>query len=126
MSVNRVFRNLSFVAAVILLSAVPGVTRAAAGQTAVPGGATKQLGTVKAISGSTLTLTTDAGAEVTVQVPAGVRIVRVEPGQTSLKDATPIHFEDLQTGDRVLVSGRLADDSKSITAAIVVAMKHTD
>ncbi|HEV2207120.1 MAG TPA: DUF5666 domain-containing protein [Candidatus Acidoferrales bacterium] len=126
MPVNRVFRNLSFAAAVILLSAAPGVTRAAARQAAVPGGATKQLGTIKAISGDTLTLVTDAGAEVTVQVPAGVRIVRVEPGQTSLKGATPIHLEDLQTGDRVLVSGRLSDDSKSITAAIVVAMKHTD
>lgn len=126
MPVNRVFRNLSFAAAVILLSAAPGVTRATARQAAVPGGATKQLGTIKAISGDTLTLVTDAGAEVTVQVPAGVRIVRVEPGQTSLKGATPIHLEDLQTGDRVLVSGRLSDDSKSITAAIVVAMKHTD
>lgn len=130
MFVNRVFRNLSLAAAaLILFSAAPGVACAAAGpaaQTPVPGGAVKQLGTIRAISGNTLTLATDAGAQVTVQVPAGVRIVRVEPGQTSLKDATPIHFEDLQTGDRVLVSGRLSDDSKSITAAIVVAMKHTD
>ena len=95
-------------------------------QTAVPGGAAKQLGTIKTISGNTLTLATDSGLQVAVQVPAGIRIVRVEPGQTSLKDATPIRLMDLAPGDRILVSGRLAEDSKSLIAAFVVAMKRTD
>lgn len=97
-----------------------------AGQTSVPGGAAKQLGTIKAISGGTLTLVTDSGVQVTVQVPSGIRIVRVAPGQTSLKDATPIHLEDLQPGDRILVSGRLSDDSKTLVAAIVISMKSSD
>lgn len=95
-------------------------------QTAVAGGAAKQLGTIRTISANTLTLVTDAGTQVTVQVPAGIRIVRVEPGQTSLKEATPIHLEDLQAGDRILVSGRLSDDSKTLVAAIVISMKSAD
>ncbi|MGH9735539.1 MAG: hypothetical protein ACRD8A_13225 [Candidatus Acidiferrales bacterium] len=95
-------------------------------QTAVPGGAAKQLGTIQTISGDTLTLVTDSGTQVTVHVPSGIRIVRVEPGQTSLKDASPIHLEDLQPGDRILVSGRLSDDSKTLVAAIVISMKSAD
>lgn len=95
-------------------------------QAAVPGGAAKQLGTIRAISGDRLTLVTDSGVQVIVQVPAGIRLVRVEPGQTSLKDATPIHLADLQPGDRILVSGRLSDDSKTLVAAIVISMKSTD
>lgn len=91
-----------------------------------PGAAAKQLGTIKAISGDTLTLTTDAGAQVTVQVTSGARMVRVEPGQTTLKDAAPIQLADLQAGDRVLVSGRLGDDAKTLVASTVIAMKHTD
>lgn len=100
---------------------------AAQGQAAAqPGAPAKQLGTIKAISGDTLTLATDAGAQVTVQVLAGARMVRVEPGQTTLKGAAPIQLGDLQEGDRVLVSGKLGDDAKTLVASTVIAMKHTD
>lgn len=130
MSVNRSILNFLLAAgAVILLSSGAVVAHGAAvreAQTTVPGGAAKQLGTIRAISGNTLTLVSDSGVQTTIQVPAGVRIVRIAPGQTSLKDATPIHLEDLQAGDRILVSGRLSDDSKTLIAAIVVAMKQTD
>jgi hypothetical protein len=128
MSFNRSVLNYLIALAMLLAGGSVAVRAAAlhAAQTAVPGGAAKQLGTIRAISGNTLTLVSDSGVETTVQVPDGVRIVRIAPGQTSLKDATPIHLEDLQAGDRVLVSGRLSDDSKTLVAAIVVAMKHTD
>jgi hypothetical protein len=128
MSFNRSVLNC-LMAVAMLFSAGSIVVRAAelyAAQTPVPGGAAKQLGTIRAISGNTLTLVSDTGVQTMVQVPDGIRIVRIAPGQTSLKDATPIHLEDLQAGDRVLVSGRLSDDSKTLIAAIVVAMKHTD
>jgi len=122
-----VFKVCVAIAAGALALALCPTLPAANGQAAAqPGQAAKQLGTIQAISGNMLTLTTDSGAQVTVQVPDGVRIVRVEPGQTTLKDATPIHLADLQPGDRILISGRLSDDSKSLIAAFVVAMKHTD
>jgi hypothetical protein len=94
----------------------------AQGQTAV----TQSLGTVKAIGGNVITLTLDAGAEVTVNVQDTTKIVQVAPGQKDLKTATPIKVTDLQVGDRILVRSRASDDSKSIAALGIIAMKRTD
>jgi hypothetical protein len=88
--------------------------------------ATRSLGTVKAISGKTLTLTADSGTDVTVVVPDGARLLRVEPGEKDLKNAVPLQLEDVQPGDRVLVRGKMADDGKSLLAASVIAMKKMD
>lgn len=84
------------------------------------------VGTIKAIDGNTVTLAPDQGASVSVTIQEGARMVRVEPGQTDLKNAAPIQLSDLQVGDRILVRGKLSDDSKSLTATGVIAMKHAD
>ena len=94
----------------------------AAGQSA----ATRRIGTIKAINGNSLTLTPDAGADVSVAVPVSARILRIAPGDTNLKNATPIQFQDLQVGDRILVGGKASDDAKSIAASSVVVMKRSD
>ena len=57
--------------------------------------AVKPVGTIKAISGNTITLAPDAGAEVAVHVDPTARIVRVEPGQKDLKNATPMQLLSL-------------------------------
>jgi hypothetical protein len=88
--------------------------------------AAKPVGTIKSISGNTITLTTDAGSDVTVLVQDATKLLRVAPGQKDLKDATPIPLQSLQPGDRILVLGRLADDGKSVLARSVVAMKQAD
>jgi uncharacterized protein DUF5666 len=88
--------------------------------------AARPVGTIKSISGNTITLTTDAGSDVTVQVQDTTKIVQIVPGQKDLKDATPIQLTDIQPGDRILVRGKLADDGKSVVAASVVAMKKGD
>ena len=95
-------------------------------QSAQTPAAAKPVGTIKSISGNTIILTPDSGSDVTVQVQAATKFVRIAPGQTSLKDATPIQLTDLQTGDRVLVRGTLGDDGKSVVAASVIAMKKAD
>jgi hypothetical protein len=87
---------------------------------------TQSLGTVKAISGNVITLTLDAGTDVTVNVQDTTKIVQVAPGQKDLKTATPIHITDLQVGDRILVRSRASDNSKSIAALGIIAMKRTD
>jgi hypothetical protein len=87
---------------------------------------TQSLGTVKAISGNVIILTLDAGTDVTVNVQDTTKIVQVAPGQKDLKTATPIHIADLQVGDRILVRSRASDDSKSIAALGIIAMKRTD
>jgi hypothetical protein len=86
----------------------------------------KPVGTIKSISGNTITLTTDAGTDVTVQVQDATKFVRIAPGQTDLKSATPIQFQDVQAGDRILVRGKMADDGKSVLALSIIAMKKSD
>ena len=95
-------------------------------QAASQSGAEKQVGTIKAVSANSIILTTDGGASVNVEVADTTRMVRIAPGQTDLKGATAIHLSDLQTGDRILVRGKPSDDSKSIVAAVIIAMKSSD
>lgn len=98
------------------------VSGQASGQSAL----TQSLGTVKAISGNLITLTLDAGTEVSVTATDTTKIVQVAPGQKDLKTATAIHIADLQVGDRILVRSRAADDPKAITAVGIIAMKRGD
>jgi Domain of unknown function (DUF5666) len=84
------------------------------------------LGTIKSISGNTLILTSDAGAEMTVDVRDSTKIVRIAPGQKDLKDAQPIALTDLQIGDRILVRGKAGDDNKAFSATSIIAMKKAD
>jgi hypothetical protein len=107
------------------LASLPAHAQAAPPSAQAPTAA-KPVGTIKTISGNTITLTTDAGSDVTVQVQDAAKLVRVAPGQKDLKDATPIQLQDLQVGDRILVLGKLADDGKSVLARSVVAMKQAD
>jgi hypothetical protein len=86
----------------------------------------KPVGTIKSISGNTITLITDAGTDVTVLVQDATKLLRIAPGQTDLKDATPLQLPDVQVGDRILVRGKLAEDGKSVLAASVIAMKKED
>ncbi len=91
-----------------------------------PAAQAKAVGQIKSISGETLTLTTDDGKSVSVSLADGVRVVRIAPGQTDLKNATPITPQDLQVGDRVLVRGKASDDAKSLAASAVIVMKGSD
>lgn len=93
---------------------------------AAPAAATRRVGAIKAISGTSITLTPDSGPEVSVIVQATTRLLRVAPGETNLKNATPVQPQDLQVGDRILVGGQAYDDAKSIAAATIVVMAHSD
>jgi hypothetical protein len=92
------------------------------------GGATtapKPVGVVKSIDGKTVVLKTDAGPEMTISVADGARLVRLAPGQTDLKSATPITLPDLQVGDRILARGQ-AGDGGTVAATLIVVMKQAD
>lgn len=88
------------------------------------GTASRSIGTVKSISEKALVLKTDAGAEVTV-LTDGARIMRLAPGQTDLKSATPMTLPEVQVGDRMLVRGRPGDNGAVVATSIVV-MKQSD
>ena len=87
----------------------------------------KTVGTIKSISsGSTVTLATDSGSEVTVLLQSSTRLLRMAPGQTDMKQATPIQLQDLQVGDRLLAAGSSTDGGKSLTATSAVVMTKAD
>ncbi|MGC2698144.1 MAG: DUF5666 domain-containing protein, partial [Candidatus Angelobacter sp.] len=88
-------------------------------------GVVRNVGSVKSISGQSLVLKADAGAEVTVNLDDGTRIVRLAPGQTDLKSATPMTAAEIRVGDRMLVRGR-PDDKDAIVAVSIVVMKQAD
>src|SRR5579862_8937686 len=98
---------------------------ATAAQAMAQAPATRNLGVVKSIDGKNLVLKTDAGAEVTITVGDSTRILRLAPGQTDLKQATPLTLPDLQVGDRMLVSGQPGDGG-AIAAARIIVMKQAD
>jgi hypothetical protein len=84
------------------------------------------VGTIKSITGGSLTLATDSGTELKVQLPQDVKVLRVPPGSKDLKEATAIQLSDLQPGDRILVRGKPGEDAASFVASTVVAMKKAD
>jgi hypothetical protein len=98
----------------------------ATAQTTPDASVARAIGTVKTLQPGTLVVTADSGADVTAQISNATKIVRVAPGQKDLQNATPLQQQDLQTGDRVLVSGRTAADGHSIAAIRVVVMKQAD
>jgi hypothetical protein len=81
---------------------------------------------VKAISGNTLTVATDAGPSVTVTVPDAAKILQEPVGSTDLKAATPSLFSQISVGDRVLAAVKAGDTPASFTAREVVVMKSAD
>ena len=87
---------------------------------------TRAVGTIKAINGETITLATDTGSEISVTVVPAARLVRMTPGQTDLKSAPAITLSEVQVGDRLLVSGLVSADGKSLTATTAVVMKKAD
>lgn len=112
--------SVAITGGIALLSA--RASQSGAGQAALA----KSVGTVKAISGQTITLAAEGGSDIAVVVQDGARLLRIEPGQTDLKSAAPLQLQDLQPGDRILVRGQAADNGKSLLAVSVIAMKKAD
>ncbi len=97
---------------------------AGVGQAAAQGGAStvqQAVGTVKATSSTGFTLTTTAGQDVAVEVPASAKVLVVAPGSRDLSSATVGTLSDIAVGDRALISGDAA--AQGITALRVILMK---
>ena len=88
-----------------------------------PAGAPHASGTVKTTTDTAITVTTTAGQDYTVTVPAAASILEVAPGSHDLKSATPAHLGDIAVGDKVLVTGSADDTGTALTAQRVIVMK---
>lgn len=108
------------------------VVAAAEGQAATPsssGGASTgltpnyALGDVTAIDASNkqIRVKTKVG-EVTVLLDDNTKYLRAVPGETTLKNATPITLAEIGIGDRVMARGKVAEDQKSVPARQVIVM----
>jgi hypothetical protein len=99
-----------------------GYFRASAVQAQSQSAATgvRPIGTIKAVQGNTVILTTDSGPELQVQVQESTRLLRIEPGQKDLKGATPVQLQDLQVGDRILARGAASGNTVNATAVILM------
>ncbi len=114
-------------ASVLLVTTCYAVPSGQAAPQATAGAATRRIGAVKAITGTTITLTPDTGPEVSISVLPVTRILRIAPGEKDPEaNATPIQLQDMQVGDRILVSGTASADNQSLIASTIVAMKRSD
>src|ERR1043166_5609251 len=105
--------------ALLAVLSISGVTHA---QQTV-GGPARVVGTIQAVSGKSLTVSSDSGTTSNVVLEDATKLLQIEPGKTDLKEATPLSFANLQPGDRVLVRGVLSEDGKIIRAASLIAVK---
>jgi hypothetical protein len=119
------FRALGLALGVaVVLPALAGPTgpSAAFAQAAA---AARQIGTVKEVTPNKLVITTDAGQSVSVSVVDSARVLQLAPGSTDLKSAQTIKLDDIEVGDRVLVTGH-QDAPDAMTVSRVILMKSTD
>lgn len=87
--------------------------------------APRQSGTVKSTSDTGFVVTTTAGQDVTVVVPATAKVLIVPPGSKDLTAATAGSNSDVQPGDRALVTGTAGDSGSTLNAVRVILMKSS-
>ena len=124
-AINCPRRLAIWVVAAAFMLVAPGMQASPQAQQGNAGAAAKSVGAVKSINGQTLVLKPDSGPDINVSLSDGTHILRLAPGQTDLKSATPLTISDLQIGDRMLVRGH-AGENDSIAATVIVVMKQAD
>jgi hypothetical protein len=106
----------------ITVFVLPGGSSLASAQATAPA---RQIGTVKQVTPNKLMIATDAGQSISVNVVDGAKVLQLSPGSTDLKTAQAISLGDIETGDRVLVTGH-QDAPDAMTVSRVILMKSID
>lgn len=82
-------------------------------------------GEVVSVSAEKIELKTATGS-VTANLTAATEYKRVSPTNPSLKTATPATLSDISNGDKLMVTGVLAEDKKSLPARAIYLMTKSD
>ena len=82
-------------------------------------------GEVLSIDGQKLVLTTKDG-QIDVLIVAGTEFKRIAPENPSLRAATAAAQTDITPGDRILVSGQVSSDRKSVPAKTIYLISKND
>ncbi len=115
-------RFTAAMASILALVTLFSVATALSAQTA-----SRFLGLITAINGTTLTVKTDAGEEHQVAVPSTAAVKRIAPGEKDLSTAAAISHTDLAVGDRVLAALDPATASANPPSARqIIAIKAAD
>ena len=73
-----------------------------------------------------LTVKTDAGSIVLVQINTDTTFERMPPGETDAKKAVAITLPDVSVGDGIYARGRVAEDRKSVPAQKVIVVSQSE
>src|SRR5256714_5355811 len=86
------------------------------------------IGEIKSIDAAAkqMTIKTDAGSMITVSLSDKTTYKKLAPGEQTLTNATDVALTDLAEGDRVMARGNVAEDRKSVPAAMIVVMTKGD
>lgn len=109
-------RKVMVIAAMTLALGVAGVAQQAP----------SALGTVKSISGTTITIANAQGATIMVDESASPTVLELPPGNTTLSAAKPGALGDVAVGDRALVTGKAGDPATALNAVRIILMKSGD
>ena len=114
--------------AFLVLMATWAATALAQGPGAAPSATqpVRPIGVVTQLQPDRFTLHTDAGADLLILLSGTPSVLRVPPGAKDLNTATKIQANDIRSGDRVLVRGRVSDDRKSIAATTILVMTSSE
>jgi hypothetical protein len=109
-------------------AAVAGLGVMAHAQAPAAAAASTKRGTVKTVSGNTITLVTDApdSQTITLTVLDGAKVQKLAAGSSDLSTATASQMSDVAVGDRVLSPVKSGDSPTSFTTSRVVLMKSGD
>jgi len=90
--------------------------------------ATRVFGKVTSIDAPAgqLTVKTDAGSIVLVQINTDTTFERMPPGETDAKKAVAITLPDVSVGDGIYARGRVTEDRKSVPAQKVIVVSQSE
>ena len=109
-------KSLAVIAAV-LYSAAPA-----------PAQTTRITGTVSAVKAAEkeVVIHSDKGDTVTLATTERSFVLRMPPGETDIKKAQKIALSDLSAGDRLVASGQMSADQKTLEAHTILIMTKSD
>jgi hypothetical protein len=93
-----------------------------------PAAAARVTGTVTAVKATEkqVVITSDKGDSLTLNTTDRSFVLRMPPGETDTKKAQKIALSDLAAGDRLVASGQLSGDQKSLEARTILVMTKGD
>ena len=110
---------------IISLAIVAGVSCGFAQQAPA---ATRVTGTVTAVKADEkqVVIKSDKGESLTLSTSDRSFVLRLPPGETDTKKAQKIALSDISAGDRLVASGQMSGDQKSLEARTILIMTKSD